>query len=199
MGRLLETAEQRGRTLGKIAAAMVKVGQAKQAAETLTEALATLRKDNDTEEKAANLAMIAATQAKAGLIEQAHQTFAEAIASAGNVKYPDFSDDGNSAPTKVASTQRSAGFLSDALASARAIKYPGEKASALIEIAGEQIDGGHADQAAQPLVPQITFVSPPKPKFHQILGDLPIFPSRSPGVSRWRLLRGAQCRSSGRV
>ncbi len=56
-----------------------------------------------------------------------------------------------------------------------------------------------AASARSLLVPQITFVSPPKPKFHQILGDLPIFPSRSPGVSRWRLLRGAQCRSSGRV
>ena len=151
VGRLLETAEQRGRTLGEIAAAMVNAGQAKQAAVTLTEALAALRKDNDTEEKAANLAMIAATQAKAGLIEQAHQTFAEAISSARNVRYPDVSDPGNSALTQVANTQRSAGFLSDALASARAIKYPGEKASALIEIAGAQIDGGHADQAAQSL------------------------------------------------
>ena len=49
------------------------------------------------------------------------------------------------------------------------------------------------------LVPQITFVSLPRPKFHQILGDLPIFPSRSLGVSRWRPSRDARCRSSGTV
>ena len=49
------------------------------------------------------------------------------------------------------------------------------------------------------LVPQITFVSPPRPRFHQIVGDFPIFPSKSPGVSRWRPSRDGRYRSSGMV
>ena len=151
VGRLLETAEQRGRTLGEIAAAMVNAGQAKQAAVTLTEALAALRKDNDTEEKAANLAMIAATQAKAGLIEQAAPDFRR-----GDFIGPQRQVSGRQRPWKLGTYSGCQHPAERRLSSrcpcvARAIKYPGEKASALIEIAGAQIDGGHADQAAQSL------------------------------------------------
>ena len=52
---------------------------------------------------------------------------------------------------------------------------------------------------ASQLVPQITIVSPPRPKFSQILGGLPIFPSRLLGVSRWRPSRDGRCRSSEMV
>jgi hypothetical protein len=43
-----------------------------------------------------------------------------------------------------------------------------------------------ADNRALSLVPQIAIVSPPKPRFRQILDCLPNSPSGSPGVLRWR-------------
>lgn len=46
------------------------------------------------------------------------------------------------------------------------------------------------------LVPQITIVRPPKLESRQILGGLPIFPSRLQGVLRWQLSRDGRYRSS---
>ena len=49
------------------------------------------------------------------------------------------------------------------------------------------------------LVPQITIVRPPRPRFSQILGGLPIFPSKLLGVLPSQPPGDGRCRSSGTV
>jgi hypothetical protein len=126
--------------------ALIAIAYAQSEARFFEDALVTIRATADaSEDKVRVLCAIATALAEAGRAKQARQTFAAAIAAAGEIEAPESAFDCYSmedtmagkawASHEVATAQAKAGFLADALVTARAIQDPLVKAQTLCELA----------------------------------------------------------------
>ncbi len=129
--------------------ALIEIADAQWEAGFLEDALITVRAQRKaTDEKVWTLCAIGARRAEAGEKELARQTFSEALVTANRLEEPDTADEYRDmegiqmgkawAAHAVAIAQAKAGFLGDALATARGIQDPDVKVTSLYEIADTQ-------------------------------------------------------------
>jgi tetratricopeptide (TPR) repeat protein len=148
-GSQQHAASRKAWTLGTVAAAMAKAGQADLARKTLEEAFTTAEQLDDYD-RASALCEVAATQAEAKLVEQTSQACVKAMGASKEV-YDQVLED-------ITKSQMEAGLLAEAIATARKFKE-GRGLMLLCQIAVEQAKAGQEAEARKTFVETLSMAN----------------------------------------